>query len=459
MKRKIKLLPLAVAGALLTAGAAHAEGFSFNGGYFRAGAGDGASKGHDRTCYQAPGSEWKYRLGNECDYYGEFMFSYGVGKADDTQYNIYFMPNFYNGGISAGDTASPSGGVATTVHVEQLYGEIKAPDFAKNVTFWAGSRFYGRQNGNQVDTFVVNMSGTGGGADIGLGGMMKLGLAYFRSDSFGAYPTTVGFNAFGTAGQSSVGSPGTRINVDLTGVPAGPNNSLRFTGTYTKGDFTGGKTGTAFSIQDSMDPFLGGQNFIWLQVAEGSAYLNQNFNSFSGNGLISGSDVKHWRIADSLNWQVTPVFGGEGFAAYQEDKCGATCAGGVDVFHEGTVKHASIGVRPAFGVTQNFKIQGEVSFDSVKSQALYNGAAIGTENMEKLTIAPTVSFGSTYWSRPEIRFYVTSAHWNGGTNNAFNLLSGLTPASCTATPSSCGYGALGGTTNGTSYGFQIEAWW
>jgi maltoporin len=453
MKRKIKLLPLAVAGALFTAGAAHAEGFSFNGGYFRAGAAAGAKTGHNRTCYQAPGSDWKYRLGNECDYYGEFMFSYGVGKADETQYNIYWMPNYYQGGIS--DASSLGAGQTTNVHVEQAYGEIKAPDFWKNATFWAGSRFYGRQNGNQVDTFLVNMSGTGGGVDIGLGGGMKLGVAYFRDDGF-ATPVV-------TTAASSTGEPGTRVNVDLTGVPAGPGNTLRFTGTYTKGDFNGtglpgtaGTHGYAFSVQDAIDPFLGGQNFFWVQIAQGSAYLNQNFANLS-----DGSDRKHFRIADSMNWQITPVFGGEAFAAYQEDKCGVTCttAATADPFHVGTIKHASIGVRPAWGLTQNFKIQGEASFDSVKVPALYNGAAVGTENLEKFTIAPTVSFGSTYWSRPEIRFYVTTAHWNNATNNGFDLSNALAPATCTATPASCGYGQLGGSTNGTSYGFQIEAWW
>ncbi|HUN91366.1 MAG TPA: carbohydrate porin [Burkholderiaceae bacterium] len=446
MKHKMKLLPLAVAGALFSAGAAHAEGFSFNGGYFRAGPAFGADKGHDRTCYQAPGSEWKYRLGNECDYYGEFMLSYGAGKADETQYNIYWMPNFYNGGVSAGDTAAPAGSLATTVHVEQLYGEIKAPDFAKNTTFWAGSRFYGRQNGNQVDTFFVNMSGTGGGADIDLGGGMKLGLAFFRSDGFAA-PTS--FTA-----ASSTGQPGTRVNVDLNGVPAGPNNALRFTGTYTKGDFSGtattpgGTSGTAFSVQDGL-AILGGHNFAWLQYAEGSAYLNQNFNGFSGSGLSGGSDVKHWRIADSLDFQATPVFGGEAFAAYQEDKCGTSCS--ATSLFQGTLKHMSVGFRPAIGLTQNFKLQGEVSFDSVKpgSGVLWNGAPVGTENMTKFTIAPTVAMGPTYWARPEIRFYVTTAHWNSGTNNAFNLVNSTTT----------GYGDLGGKTNGTSYGIQIEAWW
>ena len=106
-----------------------------------------------------------------------------------------------------------------------------------------------------------------------------------------------------------------------------------------------------------------------------------------------------------------------------------------------------------FGITQNFKLQGEVAFDSVKVGGGVvgpTGAAIGTENMTKLTIAPTVSFGSTYFSRPEVRLYVTTAKWNDSANAGFEVANNVTTG---------GYGGLGGTTSGTSYCIQVEAWW
>ena len=54
-------------------------------------AGPGAtSKNANRACYGLSGADFKYRLGNECDFYGEFLFSGTVasnlryGKPDAT---------------------------------------------------------------------------------------------------------------------------------------------------------------------------------------------------------------------------------------------------------------------------------------------------------------------------------------------------------------------------------------
>jgi len=417
MKQKmVKLLPVAAAMALMGASAAHAEGFSY-GGYFRAGAGLGAQKGQNRTCYQAVGSDWKYRLGNECDYYGEFMLAYGAGKKDETQYNIYWMPNFYSGGVS---DASSLGGNATPVHTEQLYGEVVHPDFAPNTTWWAGSRFYGRQNGNMNDTFYVNMSGTGGGVDIDVGGPV-VGLALFRNDD-------------------TATKPGTRFNVDVNNLPAG----FRLTLAVTKGDFNGGQNGTAVSLQNHQSVF-GGDNFAWVQFAQGSAGLNEGFG-----GLTSGSDVKGFRLADNLTAQFNPTLGGEFTLAYQENKCSTTgnCANAnaaVAAAYNGALKHTSVAGRLAVGFpgVKNFKVDGELAWDSVK----WPGGNIGTASMTKFTIAPTITGGPGYNDRPEIRFYVTTAHWNSGNNAAATLIQGTN-----------GYSDLGGKTNGTSYGVQIETW-
>jgi len=426
------LLPAMAAAALLSAGAAQAEGFSY-GGYFRGGP-QFSKKDHSRTCFQAPGSDWKYRLGNECDYYGEFMLAYGIGKEHETQYNVYWMPNFFQGNVSDGSAY----GQSANLHTEQMYVEIKSPDFAPSATFWGGTRFYNRENGDQNDTFYVNQSGTGAGMGLGLGGAMTFDAAVFRSDN----------NAAGT-------QPGSLLSLDVHGVPAGPPNStLNFTLGVTKGDFTGGKNGSAFTVQHNLTGILGqGGNKLWLQYAQGSAGLNTGFAGSGGTHgfLTDGSDVKHYRIADNLIWQVTPSMGGSVILSYQESKCSTStsCANYSPTqasIYNGSLKHLSAGVRPVFGITNNFKIAGEIAYDSVKTGA---ASGLGTLNMTKFTIAPTISAGPGLFSRPDLRFYVTSGHWNGGTNVASNIINGTTT----------GYGGLGGSTNGTSYGFQIETWW
>ena len=49
------------------------------GGYFRAGPGS-TSKDAARACYGLSGPGLKYRLGNECDIYGEFTFTQAFKK-------------------------------------------------------------------------------------------------------------------------------------------------------------------------------------------------------------------------------------------------------------------------------------------------------------------------------------------------------------------------------------------
>ena len=352
--KPMKLLPLAAALALVGTTASATEGFSYNG-YFRAGPGAGYGN-HDRTCFQAPGADWKYRLGNECDYYGEFGLNYGMGKDDGPNFQLHWMPNYYTGGVS--DAASLGGGPAQTVKTEQAYVEARGMDFMPNTTFWAGTRFYGRRDVHIVDTFFVNMSGTGGGADFGLGGKPDtaasgptLGVAYFRSDSsttaFGGFPTTV------SNGASSTGAPGSRLNIDFRDLTIFPNNRLRFTGVYTRGDFNAahspnglkGTDGWGGSVQWNWDlPSIGGGNVLWVQYAQGSAYANMGFG-----GLTDPSSTKTQRIIESVTWQVGNL-GGQAILGYTEHK-----------FAAGKTKYISMGGRASWAFTNNFKLVGEGS--------------------------------------------------------------------------------------------------
>src|SRR5512140_336004 len=65
------------------------------GGYFRAGPG-ATKKDASRACYGLSGPGLKYRLGNECDFYGEFLLSQPVKQDDGVQYSANLMTNFYS---------------------------------------------------------------------------------------------------------------------------------------------------------------------------------------------------------------------------------------------------------------------------------------------------------------------------------------------------------------------------
>lgn len=371
------------------AGAAHAVDW---GGYFRAGPG-ASSKDISRACYGLSGPGLKYRLGNECDIYGEFFLSQGM-KAEGVDYKAYLMTNLFNPQTDTG---------SATTGINQMYVEGKGFDFAPNTSFWIGKRFYGRADVHMVDTFFTNMSGVGAGADIPLGGG-KLGVAYFHTDN------------------SAVAS-GDRLNLDFGGLDINPGGKLRVVGTVTRGNFTGGKSGAALTVQHNQT-FSWGGNTLWLQAAQGSAGLNANFGE-----LTAGSDVKGARIVDSVSWQ-SGAFGGQAMVLWQQDKSTAA----------GTVDSSSVGGRVSYALTKNFKLLAEVGF----SQKKPDGGA--TQNLTKFTVAPTISTGPDLFSRPELRLYVTSAKWNAAANAAAGA-NGI-----------IGAAGAGGKTSGTSYGAQVEIW-
>ena len=370
-------------------------------GYFRAGPG-ATSKNANRACYGLSGSDFKYRLGNECDLYGEFLFTGTINKKDTGEvFKVRFMPSIYNGNASdAGDAK---------VSMAQMWGEVAGLDFMPSASFWAGKRFHRGADIHIVDTFFEKLDGTGAGASLdAMGG--KLDLAYYRTDSTNK-------DANGNY------NPGSRLNAWLRDVPVNPGGTINVLGTYTNGDFTGGKSGYALSVRHSQSGIAGGSNNVWLQLSQGSAGMAGGFDT-----LTNGSDVKKWRLVDGFQFQITEALGGQAIAMYEQKKANA-----------GDASVTSLGGRLSYAITRNFKILGEVGIDHVAPKGGESA------NLTKLTIAPTLAAGKGFWERPELRFYVTKANWNGAANTAAGA-GGLT-------------GIGDGKTSGTSYGVQAEVWW
>jgi maltoporin len=392
----------------LAPGRAHALDFD---GYFRAGPG-ATSKNAARACYNLGITGGHYRLGNECDFYGEFGLAQ-TGTVDGVAWKGKVMFNEYNPGTDVGKSSSS---------FEQLYVEGKGFDIAPGTNFWIGKRFYGRADVHIIDTFFVRMDGVGVGADeIAVAGG-KLGFAYFSSDS-GA--------GFGDSGTGTSTNPGNRLNVDLTELAVNPGGTLRLTGTFTQGHFdnaTNGKgtTGFGLSLQHKQElNGLGGANTAWLQYAQGSAGLDGNFGT-----MTATSSVKKWRLVESLTWQLGPI-GGQAIALYGQH-------GKDDLAGTPKYKEISIGGRGSYAITKNFKLLAEAGYMQKKPDGQ------STQKLAKFTFAPTLSTGPGFFNRPELRLYVTTAKWNGPANAASGL-AGLT-------------GLGDGKTKGTSFGAQAEIW-
>lgn len=408
---------LALAAALV---GSQAQAVDFDG-YFRAGPG-ATSKDAARACYNLGISGGHYRLGNECDFYGEFGLTQ-TGTTEGVAWKGRLMFNEYNPGTDIGsDNATPGSGIRGT-SFEQMYVEGKGFDIAPGTNFWIGKRFYGRKDVHILDTFFVRMDGVGAGADeIAIGGGAKLGVAYFSSDSF---------SGFGDPGNGASTNPGNRFNVDVTEIAVNPGGALRVTGTFTQGRYdnpTDGKgtSGFGLSLQHTQEiAALGGGNTLWLQYAQGSAGLDGNFGTRNAE-----SGVKKLRLVESLAWQLG-AFGGQAVALIGQQN--EDTINGTPKF-----KELSVGGRASYALTKNFKLVGELGYMQKKPDGS------DTQKLTKFTFAPTLSAGPGFFSRPELRLYVTTAKWNAAANAAAGP-DGLT-------------GLANGKTKGTSYGAQAEIW-
>jgi maltoporin len=394
------LKALALATAALASQAALALDYS---GYFRAGPGLTTADNTARACYhlnEGAGNGiahgLNYRLGNECDFYGEFQIDQKY-HADGIEYSGTIMVNHYT---NATDTNG--NGPA----FEQMFAEAKGFDIAPEATFWIGKQRGRRGDVHIVDWFFTDMKGVGTGMkgiNVGSG---KLGVAWYKTD-----------------GDSSATKPGNRLNAEWLGVDANTDGKINLFATVTKGQFSGGTGGYGLTLRHDQANL--GQvahakisNTLWLQAAAGSTSLESNFGD-----LTRKASATSWRIVESINWQAG-VFGGQAIALIgaSEDNAGKKTTA------------STLGGRMSYGVTKNFKMVADLGFSQYKPE----GEA--TARLTKFTLAPTLSINNEFWSRPELRLYVTTAKWSKGAGNVTGVTS------------------LADKTSGTSAGAQVE-WW
>ena len=338
----------------------------------------------------------KYRLGNEGDNGIEIDLIKNF-EAGGQKWKIHYMPTKWN-----------SGAIST----EQAYVEMGGLSFAPEAKFWAGERRLRIQDVHIIDNFLMNYGNNQGAGmtDFAVGGA-KLGVGVFSGDKFDT-PLPTGVKA-------------QRINADVSEINTNPGGKLRVLVTAVSGKgLAGGNSGSGISVSHNQADFLiaGMSNVLFLQASTGHARIDGMFLGLDGKT----AGQKGMRIADSLNWQLG-AFGGQTMLGYQTAKDDLT---GV------TTKDTSVGGRVSYAFTTNFKLLAEVG----STRRAIDGQA--SQTLNKFTIAPTISVGPDFWTRPEIRMYVTRANWNAAAAQA----------------NSTTFGQFGKTAH-TIAGIQYEIWW
>ncbi len=414
-------------------------------GYLRAGYGRD-NEGGPQVAFQAPGALSKYRLGNEAETYGELTFA-----------KNFYVPGLFKLDPQLRPDGTPTGPIAHVQATMSMYNPYQdllsssGTDFGlpeawaslgnvlesqPSMKFWAGNRYYRRHDIHISDFYYYNMSGAGGGVEDLELPFGKVALAWIGAASSSGVSDLPEPDASNKAGFSKA-----NWDLRLYDVPLpwgrgefGVVYAREDSGLDSNGNSAPDSDGVALTFLHTHDHFLSedGVNKFSLQYGRGAAKtFTSGFETFTQtNGVFIRPDApgswrfrvtenftanldEHFSIGPALVYQLTD-YGDEG----------------------GRVHWASAGVRPILHFNQYLSLAFEGGVDWVKDE----GAGT-TGNLYKLTLAPQVSLGGRFMSRPVIRGFITYAHWG----NEF-------------------VGQVGGNDylteqDGLTYGVQMEVWW
>jgi maltoporin len=427
--------------ALLMAFAAQGAmaGTEFNG-YLRSGSGS-TNKGGNLACFRLnQGSSLNQgsvtaagRLGNECDTYGELALS-STSENDGTKWGVHTLLAIGTQQVADYEQTVPA--FRESYASAQGFGD----GALAKATVWVGKRYYNRKDVHIVDFFWLQVTGPGAGienVDLGMG---KFSYAIMRAGN-------AGYNQMGTVDTQTLGrvtvigdasQQKTNHDFRLEGINLGSLGSLSFgTNIIRSNNSTiAGKDLNGYSTWITHSKVFGGvQNGLTLQTAKDAGSLD-------GGGLWWADNTmkKHtgWRVIDAANFEFGDNINGQAFLAYGKET--------FDWYSDGRTD-TSLVIRPVYHFTEKFSLAVEAGRSQVKGAT--TDIAAGTNHLNKLTIAPQLSLGSGFYSRPVLRAYYTRASWNAG---GASVCSGR----------DCAFGnipAFAGTTSGSSYGVQMESWW
>jgi len=456
MRTSKAILTAAIAALALVAGSAYAVDFH---GYARTGPG-GNSGGGGQQCFGA--GDYKFRLGNECETYVEAEFAQTLYKdKSGVEFTYDTMLAYITEGTGSFESLYPgyslgnnpaynaTDRISTTnqayllnrsgtgqIALRQVWVGAKNFPFLPGAQFWIGNRYYKRHDVHMIDYFYWNPSGLGGGVediDLGFG---KVSLALFQS-------------------SNSARRNGWRTDLRVGGIPLWKDGSLEVgvnVNVDTRPDAATATTKKSMPISPlgnvewKQSNLLGGYNTLTFQYATGSA------TPLDGTMAFGNSDKsKGWRVVEHLIVQPMDKLAGSFVLTYAdfEQRFGQSDAS----FN--SAKQLGVGIRPVYHFTDYFKLQGEIGYQMTD----YKAAAIKDQSLTKVTVAPTLTPapgpGGIYYTRPELRLFVTYAAWDKGAQaqGIAGQSAACTVAGGTSTsPFKCD-------TNGLTFGLQAEAWW
>src|SRR3984885_6035563 len=399
--------------------------FEFHG-YLRSGYGLN-SEGGQQAAFEGPGANAKYRLGNEAETYGEFIFVNNWLNPEQSSNEAWMKTEIMieaNTTNSANSASFPNGVGDDQFRLREAFVQAgNVFESQPHAKFWAGERYYRRQHIDIDDFYPLDLSGYGGGVEDLNVGIGKLAVAFLN----GARPDIVTQN--GNLAKSNID---VRL-YDLKG-PAGLW-AVWFDYATSKGGTASGTViptsdGYAFGLRHQQLEWHGGYHTFSIQYGTGAA---SNFSN-PGNGVTIPNPTPFINnsaqllITEQLVVQPNDRFGIMPIFLYQRTKDGNP--------RDGWNQWASFGARPIVFFSKHLSLAFEAGFDHTESGiGQYDGW------LRKFTLAPQIGAGRKFFSRPVLRAFITYANWSDG----FRGLVGGVPYQ--------------NRTNGLTYGVQTETWW
>jgi maltoporin len=387
--------------------------FEFHG-YLRSGVGI-SGEGRQAEAFQAPGAWAKYRLGNETETYGEALLRYNFPPLamSPASWNVQIRMAFRSDEDRGFPDDEPFSLPEAFVQGRDVVGWLPG------ASFWAGARFYRRQDIHINDFKYSDARGYGGGVedvDLGFG---KMALAYMGSnkDDIKVAVPRLTKRAF---------------DLRLYDIPA-LWGQVALWAAY---GWVGGEHIDGVDVPRQQGPALGflhtlktpwdGQNRLSLQ------YGYDAFANLTSTGFVPPADRESkphtWRVTDAYTFQPNEHFAMQAVFLYQNSR---TVARG-----ESADEWISAGMRPIWFFTKHTGIAFEAGWDYVKNdREKFEGS------LYKLTLSPQLQYDNKFFGRPVIRLFGTYAFWDDSLK-----------------------GRIGGetyrdATRGASFGLQAETWW
>jgi len=337
---------------LLTSTIAQAEWHHF--GYFRV----GSNFNNQASCLQLPGANTKYRLGNECDHYGEMAIE--NSQVINANYTVKAR---VMGQIYFADQQDLS-----QYDAEWNQYMIEAQNTTAQSAFngsklWLGKRYYRRKDIHISDFFYWANNGTGIGIeDFKLGNSQ---LAY-------AYKTNELDN--GKTLQSH--------DIQLYDIPLSAQGKLNLGIEQQSADQTG--TDSGLQLHAQVHYAFQKDNFFKITAQYGEG-LGANLD-------MSGGQGKTTRLIGESLFEITPKNALFSTLVYEKT--------------DQQSEWRSLGFRGVHFLSQHYSVAAEVGHDQVSPDNE------NTRTLNKVTLALQWKPNPGFWQRPALRLYTTYGDWN-----------------------------------------------